>query len=609
MSENFSFSWSFSLPQAPPPADLWAFDECFEYPLPQGNLLLANRRNGKRTVVTGEVLMALRHCKRFRSLDGHCRHLGQVLPNPRGQDAELKRILQLVREAGFLASANELIERLWQPAPTPARPAEVVACVTTCDRPGPLRRLLERLPPSEEKTPRLRYWVIDDSRQPESRQRNQGIVTEIAGRGRCAIGYFGIAEQQRMIEQLVDRLPEREAAIRFLLEPSPDSDIVSHGRTRNLGLLLSVGQPLLFLDDDILPQVFTPPVPALSTKISSSPREAVFFSSNEEWGRYQAPEGLDPLRRHAEFLGLSLQQALPKVAEKSQGHEALAELTAAERLELRPDSPILVTACGAYGDPGIANNYWLFNLDGPSLDRLIASEAGYRRGLSERNLWLGRAGYQFVPNIALLSQLTGLDNGALLPPYFPFFRNEDFLFGFMTQLLHPDVVLLDLPWAITHLPDPPRRWEINAVDQIAYSGILSFTAEALFGQRRQWTSAETRLIAIAAQLRDYAAMPAEELRRWFTNHVLQTRIGRINRWQQLLEQRPDGPDYWRQDLLRGIQINQDSLIGATGPLLKDIPEDIEAAHIPGYLASLWRRFADALETWPDIRAAARTLKI
>jgi hypothetical protein len=191
---------------------------------------------------------------------------------------------------------------------------------------------------------------------------------------------------------------------------------------------------------------------------------------------------------------------------------------AGELLNLGPDSPILVTACGSYGDPGIANNYWLFSLEGDSLERLRRSEGHYRRCLRERNLWLGRAGYQFVPNIALLSQLTGIDNRALLPPYFPLFRNEDFLFGFMTQLLHPDALMLDLPWAIAHLPDPPRRWEADAVDSPAYSGILSFTAEALYGLRTSWPSRspEDRLAAAAAQLRDFAAMPEAGLRQWFT---------------------------------------------------------------------------------------------
>jgi hypothetical protein len=613
VSDNFSFSWSFSLPQETPrpAATLWAFDECLEHPLPLGNVLLINRRNGRRTVVTGEVLQALRHCKAFRTFDGHVSHLAEVLPQLRGQDEEVRRILQLLREAGFLASGSELIAGLWRPSAAIAPVAEVIACITTCDRPQPLQRLLQGLPASAGAGPRIRYLVIDDSRRTDNRRRNQEIVAVCAAEGKCAIRYLGIAEQQRFIEGLVDVLPQREAAIRFLLEAVPDGTLVSHGRTRNLALLFTVGKPLLFLDDDILPQSFAPPGLGAPPKISSRPREVAFFAGNDEWAGYAQGEGLDPLRRHVEFLGLRLGQALPKVMSQAQGDAAIGDLTSGELLNLGPDSPILVTACGSYGDPGIANNYWLFSLEGDSLERLRRSEGHYRRSLRERNLWLGRAGYQFVPNIALLSQLTGIDNRALLPPYFPLFRNEDFLFGFMTQLLHPDALMLDLPWAIAHLPDPPRRWDADAVDSPAYSGILSFTAEALYGLRTSWPSRspEDRLAAAAALLRDFAAMPESGLRQWFTRHALQTRISRINRWHALLEQQPEAPEYWRQDLLRGIQRNQDSLLDASGYLLKDIPEEIGNERAAGYIASLWQHFAGALEAWPEIRAAAQRLEV
>lgn len=62
----------FTVPGARRPAEaLWAFDECLEHPLPLGNVLLINHR---------------RHCKAFRTFDGHCHHLGEVLPQLRGQN-------------------------------------------------------------------------------------------------------------------------------------------------------------------------------------------------------------------------------------------------------------------------------------------------------------------------------------------------------------------------------------------------------------------------------------------------------------------------------------------------------------------------------------------
>jgi hypothetical protein len=61
--------------------------------------------------------------------------------------------------------------------------------------------------------------------------------------------------------------------------------------------------------------------------------------------------------------------------------------------------------------------------------------------------------------MAVMSQATGLDNSHLLPPYFPVFRGEDYLFASLVVCLHPDAAVLDFNWSIPHLPLEQRGVE------------------------------------------------------------------------------------------------------------------------------------------------------
>ena len=72
-SYNFSFSYTESPETAPAPAaaDLIMFDDCQEYQLPGDHVLVRSKRTGVQSVVTNDVLYALRFCSSFRTLDDH----------------------------------------------------------------------------------------------------------------------------------------------------------------------------------------------------------------------------------------------------------------------------------------------------------------------------------------------------------------------------------------------------------------------------------------------------------------------------------------------------------------------------------------------------------
>jgi hypothetical protein len=99
-----------------------------------------------------------------------------------------------------------------------------------------------------------------------------------------------------------------------------------------------------------------------------------------------------------------------------------------------------------------------------------------RTALTNGLCWLGSS----RPNIfkmPFMSQLTGLDNSQLLPPYFPAFRGEDSLFGAMLVAMHHHSVSLEYPWSGPHLPLEARS--VNLEAPVAATGGISLFARYL----------------------------------------------------------------------------------------------------------------------------------
>ena len=109
MTDKTSFSLDFTIDPASsfkPLPDLVAFDLCRAYPVPGGNLLLHNTRNGKRAMVMPEVHASLLRCGQFQTIDQHVANIIESNPSMQGQQADMHNVLQSMLDAGIMISAN-----------------------------------------------------------------------------------------------------------------------------------------------------------------------------------------------------------------------------------------------------------------------------------------------------------------------------------------------------------------------------------------------------------------------------------------------------------------------------------------------------------------------
>jgi len=607
----------FSLGMAVDPAsafkplpDWVAFDLCLAYPVPGGNLLLQNTRNGKRAMVKPEVYAALRHCSQFKTIEQHTATLVGLESSMQGQEADIRRVLQGMLDAGMMVSAKKTCDAYKSKTgrdAAAARDESPVVAILTWERPQALERLLESIASNCNSGNFHRLYVIDDSRKTENIELNQSLTKRFAASIACPLEYFGLLEQGSMIDGLVQRLPEHEAAIRFLADQARWQDFWTSGMSRNIALLLSAGRRLVMLDDDVICDVYDPPRPRPDISFSDDPREAEFFAGEEDWSHLHQPINPDPVDRHMQCLGLTFSEALDVLGQNHLKASGFQNATALQLSELRNDSEILLTECGSLGCPGTNNNSWLPDMAPASLKRMLASEASTNNALGIRKVWTGRNHPHFAPR-SNMSQITGFDNRRMLPPYLPIYRGEDRLFGYMLDYVFPTSVTLDYPWASPHLPIPERKWRDRDLDFSPGDTFPKFFVEKIIEHKSACLSTlpKERLSSLSGWFDDMASAPANTLIAMYRDSRLGNDSARLAQLTGLLEKAEQAPVAWQNYLRNGItQLNADlDLASREDFRIKGQPATLERDDLVTFWRAVWRDFAAALRAWPEIRRAA-----
>ncbi len=612
---NSKTEFSLDIPVNPgssfkPLPDHVAFDLCKAYPLPGGNLLLRNSRTGKRAVVMPEVYTALLSCDQFRTMDEQVERIVDGNPGMQGQQADIRAVLQSMLDSGIMLSAKKSCDELKRPTeqvePTHGE-AHPVVVIITWERPAALERLLKSIHTNCDTNKFHKLYVVDDSRQPESIDKNRELVAKFAFDTKNTIQYFGRSEQQSLLKNLCRQLPEHEGAIRFLADQSLWRDHWTSGLARNLALLLSCGHRLIMLDDDTICDVFDPHRPKPDITFSDRPRDADFFASEHEWVSQRMPLNPDPVNRHMQCLGLPFGEALKVLGQNNLKPAGLAGANALQMSELHLESPVLVTECGLFGCPGTNMNTWLPDMAPASIKQMLASRQKTSNALQTRMVWVGRNQPHFSPR-PNMSQITGFDNRQDLPPYFPVLRGEDRLFGYLLDFVFPTGVTLDYPWAIPHLPIPKRQWQDADRDFTPGESFPLSFVELIPDNKKSCLADHPaeRMAVLAAFFADLAAAPESALVASHREAVLRDTAGQIWHMDNLLNSAEAAPAEWQEYLQDGIEQLGESFTQASQNDLpiKGQPSTLEGAELIAFWRKSWRGFSSALLAWPEIRNAA-----
>lgn len=610
MSEDYNISYSFSMGhQAVPPTEsadsvetsLYAFGDCEEIDLPSNTVLLVNRQRPRQSVVTRDVAIALRHCQQFRSIEDHARFLTSYMPELGGDIAGVRTMLETVRDAGILTSAAQYAALFTGGAEAASAVAPSKVFVITCDRPDALQRLLQSLLTVPELRRHESICVVDDSRDAANAATNRAHIDDFNRRSAAALHYFGTAERDAYLQSLIDELPGQEQSLRFLLDRERWQGQATYGLSRTVCLLLSVGYRAVMLDDDVLCTAIDSPYGTPGVHFDDGMSEAAFYPTREAWRQRHLPRSQDPLAGHLSCLGLGLPEALQKLGLAEQGEQALAESQSAVLTHLSAGSTVLVTQNGSFGDPGTADTDWCFNLEGDSLKRLLDNPAELEARLSSFEYWTGWSRPTFSSQ-ASMSQVTGLDNTALLPPYFPAWRGEDQVFGAMLRFLYPNSVVLNYPWAVPHLPLTPRDRQIAGTPRSASMGVVE-TYLCEHTPRAQGLTFNARLSTLVQLLRNVSEQSNTDLSHWLRTATAAAQGTAIHALTDKLRRAPKDNPPWRK-LLEARRQRYFSAVSQPESPLPGVAGGMQESEVWALVREHCAAFATCLEDWPAIRRAA-----
>jgi len=579
--------------------ELFAFDDCKTYRLPERKLLIRNPNNGKSAVIMPEVLTALAQCTKFAPLDDHITNVTRAIPQLKEHPDQVRQVLGNMIRDGMMVSAQSLCDAFnsvrVEDDPIAGEPA--VVAIITCDRPEAIERLLNSVAENGDPAGFARLYLIDDSRKKESIERNRALVEAFNADSSIDTVYFGRERQRELMGEMINSTPEHEESIRFLIDFERWKDEWTGGLARNYALLLSRGKRLVMLDDDVLFQGYEPQPRPKGINLRDEIREAEFFDQIGNWPGLKLRTELDPVKAHLYCLGLPLRQAMKRLDVSALIPEHLLGCTVAEIRRLKPGSPVLVTQCGSLGDPGIGSNTWIIELTGESRDKMLASEESVARAIRNDNAWIGRKQPHIAPR-SNMSAITGLDNRQALPPYFPIERSEDRLFGIMLGAMFPDVAALDYPWAAPHLTIAHRDTTKGkgVLGQLGKSELLTewlgsspSAAGKLLAQSSLWDM----VIAIT----QFASLTEEDLAEMANDLTMTAATRDLVDITDCLALCQHGPESWMSFM---IELRQNTEL-RLGELLSSNPHGQKSTFIEAVQIwkSIAKEFAGAVNHWRE----------
>jgi hypothetical protein len=583
--------------------ELFAVSPLTEFHLGGETMLARNALTGRSMALAAEVVNALSYCTTFRTLDEHVAELMAGSDGTPERARAIRSILQSVRDGGLTLSAADLCRDLAPAAGADLRtaPEAPVVAIVTCDRSAALQRLLQSLPQGCDLGSVHRLLIVDDSRAAEHRQRNQELARQAGRQSPCPLDYFGANEARQFIDSLLRQLPRYEQEIRFLADRERWSAFISTGVTRNLAQLLAVGRPLIVFDDDAVCNVYAPGFVREGLEFSAGRRQASFFDTVDSQEGHRVSDA-DPVQRLNRCLGLTLPDALTAIGAPRLQQQALRPAESRFAARLSRQSRIKVTECGTIGDPGTQDYAWLGAVPEETARRIAGNARQAELALRNAPCWLGVDRLTFAPN-ANFSQLTGFDNREFLPPYFPFERGQDRVFGETLSFLFPGDVVLVHPWAVLHqrvaglerAQDLQRRWNPGG-----FPGLLTF--EPL--ERAAACHAvdlPARLASLSASFNDLGHSARDTLSRLRAEQRLRESSLYLERLRNTLELSNGAVPAWTDWLQQQLKQAREGMASA-----EETPANSD--EILGLWQGAWRAFGRALEAWPAIRAAAAELR-
>jgi hypothetical protein len=580
-----------------------SFPDCPRFAVgDSGELLYSPFTRQARTLSPVSVGILL-SCNAFASLDDHADRLSREHNLSADQRHAVLAELTALARVGLLVSRTAL-KRSVRLESKPALPAVVATVgIPTRNRPDCLARCVESHLQSRRLHGRANdYVIVDDSDDPQARDRNRDALRALRARYGAPIAYAGPAERTRFARALWERGGVQREAVEFGLL-NPDGWPIATGSSRNLLLLHAVGDLLLQVDDDTLARLGPSSGARRGLALSSrfDPTEFWFLHDGEP-NSAEAPVDADLLAVHEQLLGRSLGDCVTAA-----GPDARPDFDETTAAFFRKGGNVLVTAAGVAGDSGMGSSISLLTLEGESRTRLLRSEHDYRHALAAHRVLRAvtrptvcDAAFCMAPNL-------GLDNRGLLPPFLPVLRNQDGVFGALLRTGLGSGYFGFLPWVVQHKPPrdrsaSPPPWR-DAIRLRSGQIIQALLGSIAFQPHPDHPGRNLRKLGRA--LADLASLPQPAFDEAVHLQVWAQMSRQAAHLAAQLRRFGAEPDYWANDVRQLLQALGEELPNERYAVPADVEDGPDGRSASERFRHLVLRLGHLVQAWPDIVEAAR----
>lgn len=480
------------------------------------------------------ILMA---CQGARTLE---QHVSGILTCGAGDDADAVRqsLLQLFEE-GLLRTCTNVGSEI-VPAMGHSRRPGVVAIVTA-DRPQQLRRCLQSLVThchTHGNAPR--FIIVDNSRDCKNHTANIGTVDEL----------------RRATGQRVELLgPDEVSTIRDAAADNGLSDLAEFmlgggtiGASRNIILLSAAGEDVVMVDDDMVCQPWHAAEYTERVVLAghADARHTAFFSTREAARFATQAADVDLLAACGVLLGRRVAELARRTDVDPSG--ACAHLAAA--LDGQTPLRVRATFVGLAGDAGMYCPCTLLFSTGRWKAALASDPLLYQNAFRYRECHRIATSYVVTHDSKFMAGCVALDNASIMPPFMPFGRNEDGVFGATLSYCDPDTVYGHVPFGILHESDRPSEYP----DQVNRAATETRIAEVLIAFMHMHpapiveTSVSARMSYLGGVFKHLGSIGVDEFRTQLTRASLEKRQRELNQIERMVSGH-EYPDFWVSDLI------------------------------------------------------------
>ncbi len=354
------------------------------------------------------------------------------------------------------------------------------------------------------------------------------------------ISFIGRKEKfalRRALRTLCD-----DSLLKFAFRPGASGN-------RNIILLLTSGENVLFVDDDMVCDVWKlrSHRSAIALGGHVEQRDIRFYTRREDVCNSLVPAGVDLLQAHEMVLGRTVRSLTTSKELSVDLRQACEHLREAAR-GARPGH-VRLTFTGIAGDGGITYPDRFLLSGGSWKVVLAASRTSFETAFRSREICKVSRRYIVMHEFACMTGCMGLANTSIAPPFLPVGRNEDGLFGATLAAIDMETLGCHVPYAVIHASARPPWYSHERFPSASETRSADLLISLINACARRLRAIDTRrrLTSLGQWLQSLAALPKPDFVSVISLATLRTRERELTVIDAALANN-GYPSYWRRDL-------------------------------------------------------------